>query len=339
METPSKLYLTKRSNGVYYVGYLDNGRRRWQSSHCTVKSDAVAYLKNFQTLKDKPKHRDILLSELSVKVKELHSSTVRPSTISSYIFSLSNIQSALGNKLLSQYTAEDFDKFKSAKLGELSRASVNLILRSVKACFNLAVKWDFLMENPLRKVKLIRIPQRAPLYLTQEEFRTLVKAVKEQVLRDLFLFASLSGLRISEMLNLTWDCIDFDKKQVLVKNSDDFLTKSGRERVVPLNAELLTMIKNRRKKFGSSRVVFSKRNGYRYDKGYISRRFKSYVRKVGLNPAYHLHSLRHSFGSWCAQKNVPIYTIQALMGHSNVQTTSIYAHLSESTLHEAVNRL
>jgi integrase/recombinase XerD len=76
-----------------------------------------------------------------------------------------------------------------------------------------------------------------------------------------------------------------------------------------------------------------------FSNSYITNKFKKCVIKANLNKKYHLHTLRHSFASWLALKEVPIFTIQQLLGHSSFNTTLQYAHLSSSGLHSVVNKL
>jgi site-specific recombinase XerD len=72
---------------------------------------------------------------------------------------------------------------------------------------------------------------------------------------------------------------------------------------------------------------------------WVSKTFKAYARKAGLNDKLHFHSLRHTFASWLVQDGVSIYEVQKLLGHSSVKVTEVYSHLAASELHGAVNRL
>jgi site-specific recombinase XerD len=72
---------------------------------------------------------------------------------------------------------------------------------------------------------------------------------------------------------------------------------------------------------------------------FISKKFRKYVKKTGLNPKLSFHSLRHTFASWLIQKGVSIYSVSKLLGHSNIRVTEIYAHLRQSDLMDSVNIL
>lgn len=73
--------------------------------------------------------------------------------------------------------------------------------------------------------------------------------------------------------------------------------------------------------------------------GWIVHNFKKYVLKANINPKLHFHSLRHTFASWLVQKGISIYGVCKLLGHADIKTTEIYAHLRNDDLRNAVERL
>lgn len=71
----------------------------------------------------------------------------------------------------------------------------------------------------------------------------------------------------------------------------------------------------------------------------VTHSFKKYIRHTGLPGSIHFHSLRHSFASLLASAGVPLFDIQKLLIHSNIQTTQIYSHLAPEHLRTSVERL
>jgi site-specific recombinase XerD len=63
------------------------------------------------------------------------------------------------------------------------------------------------------------------------------------------------------------------------------------------------------------------------------------VRDAELNDKYHFHNLHLTFPSWLVQKGVSIYELSKLLGHADIKTTEIYAHLKENNLRSSVNLL
>lgn len=330
-------YLTKRSNGYYYIGWFEGNRRRWRSTKCTIKSDALTFLKSFE-LESTVKVQPVRLSEFITLFEARITGTIRKSTLGCYLPSLKSFQTVIGDRLLTEYTIRDIETFKQIRLGTISATTLNIALRSLKSAFNSAVKWDLLKENPFHKVCLLKVPQRPPVYLTKLEFKTLMNGVKEPLLKDVFLFAVLTGFRKGEILNLKWSGVDFQKRQVTIENSEAFTTKSGKSRTVPMNDAVFEMLSMRESQRDGCEYVFH-RDGYRLNDLYLSHKFKKYVVDLNLNPKLHFHSLRHTAASWLVDAGVSLYVVQNILGHSNISTTQIYSHLSQNTLHESVNRV
>ncbi len=337
MLTNTRFYLTKRSNGYYYIGWVEGNRRKWKSTKCTTKSDAFSFLKSFKSETEK-KVEPLRLSLFTELFRTRVNGSIRKSTLRLYLASLKSFQTVAGDKLLSEYTVTDIENYKQKRLESISPITLNIELRSLKSTFNWAVKWELLKENPFRKVSLLKVPQRAPIYLTKEDFKKLMAAVKEPLLRDVFLFAVLTGFRKGEILNLKWSGVDLQKRQATIENSDAFTTKNGKSRTVPLNDAVFEMLSKRDAERNGCEYVFH-RNGFRLNDLYLTHRFKKYVVDLGLNPKLHLKSCRHTCASWLVDAGVSLYVVQNILGHSNISTTQIYSHLSQNTFHESVNKV
>ena len=72
---------------------------------------------------------------------------------------------------------------------------------------------------------------------------------------------------------------------------------------------------------------------------FLSHKFAGYVENAGINLKLNFHSLRHTFASWLVQRGVSIYEVSKLLGHSEIKTTQIYAHLRSENLSNAVELL
>ncbi len=152
------------------------------------------------------------------------------------------------------------------------------------------------------------------------------------------LWSVLTGYRISESLNVQWKDIDLGTRKIVTANRDSFSTKSGRDRVIPINDVLLPMLQKRFSVDGKSTLVFHRR-GFPLDRVSITHKFKRLVRDCKLCPEYKWHSLRHTFASWLVQSGVPLYTVSKLLGHSQISTTQIYAHLSHESIATELNKI
>ena len=147
--------------------------------------------------------------------------------------------------------------------------------------------------------------RKIPKCVRTEEFRALIEVTpkKDNIARIGFLLAYASGMRISEVLRC--------KVEHLRENSI-FIPESkyGVERIVPLP-------KGWKKEFEKFLPLKTTART-------LERKFKQYAKKAALPNYYTFHSLRHGFATRLLESGVPINQVQVLLGHSNVQTTSIY---------------
>lgn len=156
--------------------------------------------------------------------------------------------------------------------------------------------------------KKVRKPKKLPVWITQEEFKLLIKNTNKKEHKLAFLLGFESGLRISEVLKLEPRDINPTEKSILIRQA-----KGSKDRVVSLpkhfRAEYLRMLPL---KMGVRALQIA---------------FKKSCEKAGLlknKPELHFHSLRHGFANHAVSKGVPIHHVRTLMGHSSISTTNVY---------------
>ena len=336
--TIKNISLFKRYNGIYYIIYESDGVTKWKSTKKKLKHEALQVLTEFEQYckKEVPK---ITLGEFVNHFCSLQSNNLRKSTIERICLpAFKAFERICGDKPLSAYTFYDVEHFKAVRLQSCSPTTVNIAFRFLKGAFNSAVRWEFLRENPFLKSSQVRAPQQLPSYLTKEEFKQVLKRVIEPELRDLFLFAALTGMRMGEIINLQWTHLNFADRQILITSSDQFTTKTGKTRIVPMNTLVHSTLSHKLSSSQRCSYVFN-RAGLPFTREYVSKKFKRYIRQQGLNDGIHFHSLRHTFATWLVKEGVSIYEIQKLLGHSSVKVTEVYSHLAGSELHATVNRI
>jgi site-specific recombinase XerD len=246
-----------------------------------------------------------------------------------------------GDKILSLYTLAEVEDFKNSFLNRgCSKVTANLHFRGCKTIFNFGVKHGLLEKNVFGKSRQFRLEQSRPTFVSTEDFQKLLSVVTEQRMKDIFVFATLTGMRLNEITNFQWSNIDLGKNQIIISNSESFTTKSGRIRTIPMHSEVVAMMQRllTQRKQGQE-YVFSKPNGYKFLGGYISHQFKRYVRLAKLDDNLHFHSLRHTCASHLVSAGVSLYVVQNILGHANVATTMIYSHLSPNSLQESINKI
>jgi len=335
MPAPRKFSFHKRSNGVYYVLYYQNGRQRWKSTGATSRSEALRTLANFKQLFEE-RLKSVSFEQFTHQF--LSASDPASRTIERYDSIFKSFLPFLRGAYVNEVTAETIDSYKAKRLKEVSPVSVNVELRMLKAAFSTAKRWRMTAQNPFVDISLARIPEQVPLCLKPEDFQKIIACIREGWFRDVVLFAVLTGMRRGEILNLRWSDVDFGSKTVNIRSSATWNTKHGKRRVVPLSETAVLLLSSRVGK-SPSEYVFTMED-QKISESTVSHAFKRYVKAAKLdNQKLQFHSLRHTFATWLVQDGVSIYEVQKLLGHSSVKVTEVYSHLAASELHSAVNRI
>lgn len=278
------------------------------------------------------------------KFKEEYLSYCGPIKSSKYLISINlsfkQFISVVGDHYLDEITSLNVDQFITTTF-ERTQRGAHHYYRTLKAAFNKAIEWNYISVNPFIKVKFPKLSKSFPAFISEDEILIIIANTPYQHLKDIFTVAFYTGLRLGELINMRWSWVNFFQNQITVKCSEEFLTKSKKERIVPMCEKVRTVLTNR---FNSSfhhpnEVVFYRITGRKLDPQTISKQFKDAIKKSNLNEKIHYHSLRHSFASALAQKGVSLLIIKELLGHEDLATTQIYSHLQKENLFEAVNLL
>jgi site-specific recombinase XerD len=329
--------LLKRFNGIYYVILSDgSGLRKWKSTGERKLKQALEKAASFQS--QVPRQPTAMkLSKFYREFIDYARTVYAPETVGIYRRSLDGLVRLVGDKHLAEINQRDVDLFKSRRLSEVKRVTVNIELRTLRSAFYTATRWEFITANPFKQVRLCHLEDVPPTFLTVEDFQSLLPMIHAEWLRDLIIVAVLTGMRRGEILNLKWECVDLAKRIIKIQSSGNFRTKLGKRRSIPINHQVVSILE-RWLNIRQGEYVFQE-NGSRLKDRRVSNYFKRCVRRAGLDESLHFHSLRHSFASWLVQGNVSLYRVQKLLGHSNIKVTEIYSHLLPETMHHTVDRL
>ena len=339
MTVSGPFYLFRRGR-IYYVQYALDGVIKQKSTGCTTKGAATTYV---ELLRDKVSVRPAKAIKLSEYVRDylkLKKGILRQSTLIRIDQIARIFLRTSGDRLLTSFTVRDVEDYKAARLESCCATTVNIEIRHLKAVFGTAVKLGQLDKSPFAGCSQIAVPQKTPSFMTLKEARKLLDSIHDPVFHDIVHLSILTGFRLGEVLSLNWSQVDLKNGLITLTNSNGFVTKSGRIRVIPLPEmakRLLNVLGKRRS--GNSELVFANRWGKRYSNSYVSRSFKKYVRAAGLPESLHFHSTRHTYASWLIQRGVSLYEIQKLLGHSSLAVSQMYSHLTGTELRNAVARL
>ncbi len=332
------MFLSKSKSGIYYLYFTgQNGKRQKVSTRFSQKKDAVGFLQSFRAEK-RSRLPKVMFSGFVCDFLSYAQSTFAEPTILMYKSCLGQFLKYVGDIPIHSLTAKHLDDYKGLRLKRVRPVSVNIEVRQIKAAFQTAVRWKLFEQSPFVDVKECRVPNRAPVFFSKDDFACLLATVRESWLKELIVFAVLTGMRRGEILNLTWNNVDLAKKLIHVESGRSFRTKFDKRRTVPISESVYQLLQQKADR-SESEYVFPK-EGNQIKEDHLAHIFKRYVRKAQLDGRLHFHCLRNSFASWLAADGVSIYVISKLLGHSSVKTTQdYYAHLQPEHLHETVNRL
>lgn len=202
----------------------------------------------------------------------------------------------------------------------ISYSNINISCNAFKLFFNkvLSYNWsDDVIVRPKR-------PKKLPHVLSKDEILSIMDQVLNLKHKTILLTTYSSGLRISETLNLRIS--DIDSKNMLLRVNHG---KGNKDRWTVLSHENLKILKLYWNRYRPTDLLFP---GLVEGKPIVARNvqhvFQVAKEKVGISKPATVHTLRHSFATHLLENNTDIRTIQVLMGHSDISTTSNYIHLS-----------
>ena len=188
-------------------------------------------------------------------------------------------------------------------------------------------------------------PKTLPCVLSKEEITELLSKVRTPHNRAYFSTVYSCGLRLQEALNLEVGDIDSDRMLVHVHRG-----KGAKDRMVPLPASTLATLRNHWKTHRHPRLLFPAmgRNASTPVESpmaisSVQGAMKAAVRESGINKRnVHIHTLRHSYATHLLEEGVNMRVIQGYLGHSSIETTMVYLHLTSKGHDDAaqiINRI
>lgn len=228
--------------------------------------------------------------------------------------------------------------------GQRSPATVNRYFISLSAVLAKAAREQDLIEtNPMSKVKKLTEPEGRVRYLSEAERDALLAACREsrsKMLYPVVLLALSTGMRQGEILSIRWKDVDFDRKRIVLHN-----TKNGSSRQVPLagaaEEELKQMLQS--KKAAKVRALQPTEDdlvfpGRVNDSLNIRTAWDSAIAKAKIEN-FRFHDCRHTAASYLAMNGATLLELSEILGHKTLAMVKRYAHLTETHLHNVVERM
>jgi site-specific recombinase XerD len=184
--------------------------------------------------------------------------------------------------------------------------------------------------------ELLRVHKRRklPVVLSEAEVRTVLGVIRNPVSRAALTTIYALGLRLSEGLRIESGDIDAERLLVWVRDG-----KGAKDRGVPLPRPLLERLrhywKHDRAKSSGAQLFVAASTSAPLHPTTLQKTFVAARRQVRLDKEASVHTLRHSYGTHLLERGVSLRTIQQVLGHKSLRTTSLYLHVT----HPSIERL
>lgn len=248
---------------------------------------------------------------------------------------LSHLNRYFGDYIFDQLTPKVISdyKFERRKEGAAPK-TINNELSLMGWIYNLAIKeWEWARNNPVISVSKEKVNNQIERWLTLEEKDRLLTA-SPLWLQEIIVFSVETGLRRSELLDLTWDRIDLERKTLTILEQ-----KNRCKDTLPLNEGALKILNDRIKvRPIKTDNVFYNKNGNKIDPENLARSFRSAVKKSGIKKC-RFHDLRHTFATRLVQNGVDLYAVQRLGRWKSITMVMRYAHHYVESLRSGIEKL
>ncbi len=291
------------------------------------------------------RERNLIESFLNMMAAEAGASV---NTLEAYRRDLLQYEEITKNKPVDKVSNDDI----AAYVQELSREgyaakSVARKVSAVRDYFKFLYSEKEIKTNPTANILAPKQEKPLPKFLSEDEMRRLIEAAESY---DDFRHARLAvmlelmyacGLRVSELVGLPENCINFDRGQILVRG------KGSKERLIPVAREAMAKVSaylGYRDEFIRGRKSIWLFPSKKSQSGHITRdAFYKYLKdlapQAGIDAArVSPHVLRHSFATHLLNNDADLRSVQKMLGHEDIATTEIYTHILSEKLIETVKR-
>ncbi|MGL4412128.1 MAG: tyrosine-type recombinase/integrase [Bacteroidales bacterium] len=220
----------------------------------------------------------------------------------------------------------------SQAMNKAAISTVNRKLSSIKSFYKYLRSRGVVEINPTLLVKGLKLPERLPKFVREEDLDSLLDVVdfeddfdglRDELMLNMFY---VTGMRLSELISLKDVDIDSDRSIIKV------LGKRNKERMLPYGDELSFLINRYREerdvRVGLTDFFFVKLDAMPLNRSMVYSKVKTYLSKVTTLAQKSPHVLRHSFATAMLNNGAEINSIKEMMGHSSLASTEVYTHVA-----------
>ena len=367
LKEPVKVRTKKLANGVesYYLDIYYDGQRRYEflklywlpETNAKIKEQNRATLAAVETIKSQ-RIIELTKNKAGLKSSSALSRMLLTDWIEKYLADQTD-RGVRGTKLIrstrrlietfngkKRVRLSDIDKnyclsftnwlrneYKTGQGNSLTPKSMSDYIGYFSAMLNAAIRADIIRENPfmsLSAVDRVKVPQSKREFLTIEEIKTLidVDCPREDV-KKAYLFSCYCGLRLSDIYALRWKDLTKDGEQW---RASVIMQKTTTPIFLPLSNNAMKWLPERGNASDEG-LIF----GTLPAEPNINKNLKKWIDAAGIVKHITFHTARHTFATMMLTLGADLYTTSKLLGHTNVQTTQIYAKIVDKKKVAAIN--
>ena len=236
---------------------------------------------------------------------------------------------------------ERFLTFTERGLDKISKKDVRIFLENLSEkeksgstmnVYHMSIR--FLFKNVLGKkmwinINYSKVPEKIPIVLTKDEIKRLLDSVVNEKHKLMIELLYSSGMRVSEIVNLTVKDLDINNNYGWVRRG-----KGNKDRLFIVAESLKSRLKNiiEKENLLPENCLFFNNRKEKYSTRTIQQILKKASRKSKINKKVNPHALRHSFATHLIENGYSVSEVQGLLGHKSPETTLIYLHTAAPTL-------
>lgn len=315
----------------WYVYINERGGRRELSAGTADSAEAEAFLgqilaeRRHAARTGPPDRREVLISDvLNDYLEDCAADQAQPNVVAGRVLKLLGFFDSKRVSEITPAAIRDYGKHSKVKPGTLRRE-----LGILRAALNHAVRSERLKDAPF--IAMPEAPPGRERWLTRNEAARLLwhaRAARSDTRPYLTLYIRLAlytGARPGALLDLRWPQVKFDEGdfgRIDLNKPGRSATKKGRAKI-PMDAKIRAMMLRAKAKHGSDLGPVLNRRGKPI--GDLGNSFDAALERAGIADVTP-HTLRHTVGTWMAQRRVSLFEIGGWLGHSDAKTTALYAH-------------
>lgn len=299
-----------RSKKAWYVSDTSQYREKFGLEEKVIGKEAIL------------KIADINRPNFQRFVDLLHLKGYSTNTIRTYTVEFSQLLYLIKDKNVNELTAEQLKSYLLYCLQtlKLSENQVHNRINAIKFYFEKVLKQPTIVFDIPRPKK----PFLLPKVIHIEDVAKMIKQTENIKHKTMLMLVYGMGLRVSEIVKLEITDIDSKNMQVHIRGA-----KGKKDRYANLPEAVLPFLRNYYKAYKPKKYLFEGQYGEQYSSRSAQQVFKQSLERANINKNIGIHGLRHSFATHLLEQGTDISYIQKLLGHNNIKTTLIYAHVGK----------